>query len=208
MKINARLAELVGIIMGDGNIYRKNHKYRIEFVGNINNDKLYFDYLKKLIEIEWKKEARVFIRSRGIRIVINSKEICLMLERLGLPYGSGKSEIVTIPKIIFDDWNLSKHTIRGIVDTDGSVFAVKKPRVEKYPSIEITTNSENLAMQIRELLLKKGFRVANIWKFKSKRSTHTGHRFGLNGKENLKKWIDEIGFSNPYKLDRAISYLK
>ena len=56
--------------------------------------------------------------------------------------------------------------------------------------------------------MKRGFRVANIWSFKSKMSKHRGYRFGLNGKTNLQKWINEIGFSNPYKLERAISYLK
>ncbi len=208
MEINENWAELIGIIIGDGNIYRKNNKYRIGFVGDIINDKLYFEYIKDLIKKEWKKDARIFIGGRGIRIVINSKEICqLLIEKIGLPYGEGKSEIVTIPKFILEDWNLTRRTIRGITDTDGSVFAVKKPGVDRYPSIEITTNSKNLALQIRESLMKRDFRVANIWSFKSKMSKNTGYRFGLNGKINLQKWVNEIGFSNPYKLERAISYL-
>jgi len=209
MKISKELAELVGIIMGDGNIYRKYNKYRIGFVGDIVNDKLYFDYIKSLIEKEWKKEARIFIGGRGIRIVINSKETCLMLiNDLGLPFGEGKGEKVTIPKIIAKDWNLVRHTIRGIIDTDGSVFVSKKPRIEKYPCIEISTTSPKLAEQLKQILEERGFRVNKIRKSMSKLSKLVTNRIVLNGKENLRKLVNEIGFSNPYKLERALSYLK
>jgi len=94
------------------------------------------------------------------------------------------------------------------VDTDGSVFAVSKPRVKSYPSIEITTVSEILAKQLKHVLEKQRFRLTKIWSFLSKQSKRTCYGVALNGKDNLRKWIDEIGFSNPYKLDRAVSYLK
>ena len=35
-----------------------------------------------------------------------------------------------------------------------------------------------------------------------------GPYYFLNGKKNLKKWIEEIGFTNPYKLNRALNYLE
>ena len=142
-------------------------------------------------------------------MVINSKEACLLLtDELNIVYGKEKSKNVTIPQEISINWNLVKHTLRGIVDTDGSVFAVKKPRIEKYPSIEITTISYELAKQIKEILEAQGFRVTKIWEFNQNMSENKCYRFGLNGKDSLKKWINEIGFSNPYKLERAISYIK
>jgi len=209
MEISKELAELVGIIIGDGNIYQKHHKYRVGFVGDINNDKLYFNYIKDLIKKEWDKEARIFIGGRGIRIVINSKRICQMLiNELKLPYGEGKYERAIIPEIIAKNWNLAKHTIRGIIDTDGSVFVSKKPRVAKYPCIEISTNSDKLAIQLKRILEEKKFRVNKIRRSTSKMSAGITNRIALNGKSNLQKWLNEIGFSNPYKLERAISYLK
>jgi len=209
MILNRESAELIGIIIGDGNIYRKYSKYRIGFTGNIINDRLYFEYIKRLIESEWKKKARIFIGGRWLRIVINSKDFCNMLvDDIGLPYGKGKGEKVKIPQKIFEDWNLAKHTLRGIVDTDGSVFVSKKPRIERYPCIEITTTSFELAKQIKYLLEEKSFRVNKIRKSLSKLSKLDTYRIALNGQTNLKLWIEEIGFSNPYKLGRAISYLK
>ncbi len=102
----------------------------------------------------------------------------------------------------------SKAYIKSIVDTDGSVFVANKPGLMNYPSIEITTTSYNLANQIKDLLCSQGFRVAKIWKYKSKLSKRITYKIPLNGKDNLLNWVKEIGFSNPYKMKRALSYLK
>jgi len=209
MKITEGIAELVGVIIGDGWIYRSHRKYQIGFVGNQETDKEYYDYLKDLIQAEWKKEAKIKFREGGIRIVLDSKEICsFLINDLKLEHGEGKCERVTIPAEIYADWNLAKNTIRGIVDTDGSVFVAKKPGIEKYPSIEITTDSLKLAEQLRKILIEKGFRVASLWRYKSKAGGRDTYKVPLNGKENIRKWIKEIGFSNPYKLNRAVSYIK
>ena len=208
MNISSNLAELIGAYIGDGYLYNKKRTYQLGFVGHPETDKKYFEHLVNLIFLEFNKKSKIKLSGRGIRIVVSSKNICnLFTENLGLSFGEGKCEKISIPSEILEDWFLVRNVLRGIVDTDGSVFAVKKPRVMRYPSIEITTCSKKLANQIRKILLKRGFRVAKIWKFKSKNSKRVGYRVPLNGKKNLKKWLDEIGFSNPYKLKRAKSYL-
>ena len=209
MKITEGVAELIGALIGDGYIYRSHRKYQIGFVGSPFTDKEYFERLQQLILNEWKKNAKIKLRFRGLRMVIDSKEICkFLIEELGIAHGEGKCERVEIPQQILKNWKLVRNTIRGIVDTDGSVFVAKKPGVEKYPSIEITTTSKNLAEQLKNLLVNRGFRVAKVWASKSKTSKRTAYRVPLNGKENIKRWIKEIGFSNPYKLNRALSYIK
>ena len=141
-------------------------------------------------------------------MVINSKEICrFLLDDLKIITGKEKSKKITIPKELISDWNLTRAVIRGIFDTDGTVFAAKKPGIDNYPSIELTTISINLAEQVRTILNEKGFRVSNIWSFIQK-SNNLGYRFSLHGKENIRKWVQLIGFSNPYKLERAMSYIK
>ena len=207
LKINENFAELVGALIGDGYIYKNNRKYQIGFVGNIVTDKAYFQYLRAIILKEWKKEAKIKVRERGLRMVIDSKEVCnFLINELKIPYGKEKRKKVLIPTNFLIDWTLTKKVIRGIFDTDGTVFAVKKPRIDKYPSIELTTISKKLAEQVRSILKSQGFRVSKIWNFKQK-SGNLGYRFGLNGMENLKQLVKIIGFSNPYKLERAISYL-
>ena len=69
MELSGNYAELIGATMGDGNIYRKNRKYRIGFTGNIGTDKDYFAYLKDLILIEWNKDAKIKICS-GVYVLL------------------------------------------------------------------------------------------------------------------------------------------
>jgi DNA-binding transcriptional regulator WhiA len=209
MKLTEGMAELVGALIGDGYIYRKNGKYQIGFVGNPKTDVEYYTKLQKLILSEWNKKANIKFRERGIRMVIDSKETSdFLVNNLRICYGEGKCEKVKIPHEMTKDWKLARNVLRGIVDTDGSVFIAQKQGAKNYPSIEITTSSIKLANQIRNILIKRNFRVANIWSYKSKMSKRITYKVPLNGKENLRKWIDKIGFSNTYKLERAINYLK
>ncbi len=207
MKITPRMAEVVGIYIGDGHVYRKGNKFQIGFTGNPKTDIELFERLKTLIKREWKKDVKFKIRERGLRMVFRSKKISdFFIKELKLSYGRGKSEKVTIPREIVNQWNLAKCTIRGIMDTDGTVFVSKKPRVKRYPTMEITTTSIVLANQLRDILLERGFRVGNIRKSTSKTSKLPAYRVPLYGRENLKRWLKEISFSNQYKLNRALEY--
>lgn len=203
-KITPELAELIGVLIGDGYIYRSHRKYTVGFVGSPKTDREYYVKLQRLVFSVWNKKVQIKERENGLRITFNSKEIVsFLINDLGIPHGEGKCEKVIIPNKIINNWNLARHTIRGIVDTDGSIFTAKKPGSPNYPSIEITTTSHNLALQLRKILIKNGFNVAKIWKYKSKLSKRTAYKIPLNGRENIKRWLNSIGFSNPYKENRA-----
>jgi len=196
--------------LGDGYIYKERNKnrYQIGFVGSPQTDVELFENLKFLIKNEWGKEVKFGVRARGLRMVFRLKKMSdFLVKGLGLPFGRGKCQKVMIPETIVKDLKLVRHTIRGIVDTDGSVFVSKKPGIEKYPAIEITTTGGKLAFQPREVLLKLGFRVASRVS-KSRGGNLPAYRIALYGKENIKKWLEEIGFSNKYKLERAKSYIQ
>ncbi len=207
--MNERLAELIGIIMGDGFLSNCQNHYRIGVVGDPTKEIEYFDHIKSLIKSEWAKDVKVFQQERGLRIVVNSKSIFQTLtSQYGLPFGKGKSEKIRIPEKLEKKWSVVKHIIRGLVDTDGSVFTSNKRGAPNYPSIEISTNSNFLAIQLREILISRGFRVANIWKYQSKKSKHPSYKVSLNGYENIEKWLREIGFSNPRKRRIAEQIVK
>jgi hypothetical protein len=204
-KLSDSECELIGAIIGDGHIHKKHPKYYVGITGNIKTDKEYFNKLSDLINKTWDKNPQIKTRERGLRLRFYSKQIVRRLtEKFDLPFNFGKCYKVKIPSEIALNWNFAKHTIRGIVDTDGSIFTANKPGSPNYPSIEITTSSKGLARQLRGILIIQGFKVAKIWKYKSKAFTY---KIPLNGKKNLKKWVEEIGFSNPYKLERAIKAL-
>ncbi len=204
--ISKEEAELVGIILGDGYIYQKNNHYRFGFTGNPRTDKLYYHYLSELIYSVTGKKVKITLRSKGLRIVVNSKSYITRLTMFfELPFGKNKDRRIVIPDIIANDWNLAKHTIRGLVDTDGSVFTADKPGSPDYPTIELNTTSKALIIQLKKLLEEKGFRVTKAWSYRSVVSTTPLFKIALNGRQNIKKWLDEIGFSNPHKFAIALN---
>jgi len=198
--MDADFAELIGVILGDGNLSNPKNHYRVGITGDPVKDKEYFEYLQNLIKRVWNKDVPVYHRGRGLRIVINSKSaFSTLVFEYKLPVGDGKSYKVIIPDAIADNWELAKHAIRGIVDTDGSIFLADKPGSPNYPSIEISTNSPDLAYQLKGILDQKGFRVANIWQSYSKNNAGPSFKVALNGTAQVRKWMEEIGFSNPRK---------
>ncbi len=208
MEITPGIAEIVGIYIGDGHIYRNGNKFQIGFTGSPRTDVELFEHLQKLIKEEWGKETNFSVKRKGLRMRFRSKKITgFLINDLNLCYGEGKCERVKIPEKICRNWILAKHTIRGIMDTDGTVFVSKKPRVEKYPVMEITTVSSELANQLKRILSERNFRLGKIRKF-VKEGSRPSYRVALYGKKNIVKWLDEIGFSNKYKLDRAKEYVK
>ena len=200
-------AELIGALIGDGHISLACGNHCVGFTGHPEDDYEYYLYLSCLIQKVWEKEVFPKERLRGLRMGFGSKLIVGRLINLWeLEYGEGKSKRVVIPKkLTKSEWKILKCVIRGIADTDGSVFYSKKPGVEKYPAIELTTISLGLAKQLREILLLNGFRVTKLRNYKSKLSQNLTYKVCLYGQENLKHWLDEIGFSNPVKRVKAIT---
>jgi len=204
--LNLGEAELLGAIVGDGFIYTKHKKYVIGLTGNPKTDSDYFLYLKKLIVSSWNKTPALFFRSKGVRILFSSKETVLKLFSVcDFAFGEGKCERARIPQEVINDKKLCSRFVRGLFDTDGSVFSANKPGAPNYPSIEFTTASKELAFQVKDFLQNSGFKVAKIWSCKSKLSKRIVYKVPLNGKDNLKMWLERIGFSNPYKFNKAIS---
>jgi len=200
--------ELVGAIIGDGHIHLKKPKYYFGLTGNKITDKEYFEKMVKLIKTVWNKNTKPFESGRGLRIRVYSKKIVnRLINKFFLPYNFGKCYKVELPNFVLANFNLSKHVIRGIADTDGTIFVSDKKGSLKYPSIEITTASFILAHQIREILVNQDYQVAKVRSNKYKRQA-PAYKVGLYGRNNLKKWIREIGFSNPVKLRKATDALQ
>lgn len=199
-KTSCDLAEFLGILIGDGCITNASGRYFVEIVGSPIYDKEYLtEYVAPLIEKLFSKKPTVRHRERGIRVKISSKEIFeFLVNVVGLDYGFGKCYRVRIPESLVDNWGLVKHTLRGISDTDGSLFISDKPGCLNYPSLEITTASVGLINQIYSILLKQNFRPT-IRSFTPPKGARI-YKLGLYGHKMVYKWFAEIGFSNPSKI--------
>ena len=93
------------------------------------------------------------------------------------------------------------------MDTDGSLsFKSKDGRPHDYPVIKISMASKNLISQVHKLLKNMGFKAylnldervydKRFDMFDVKSTLY------LNGKTNLIKWVEKIGFSNEKHMTR------
>lgn len=192
--MNEEIAELVGAIMGDGNIWSNDRWYEVTITGDKINDKEYFLYLKSLIEKNVKLNP--YLRNRGgVRITIKSKTFYKFLtEELGIPSGITK-RTKGIPNLIKTDQKLIRKFLRGVFDTDGSIFTSNKKGSLDYPTLEITNKNEVLMTEIYSNLIDFGYR-AKIRLFNGT------YKISLNGHSMVRKWNSEIGSSNKYKSEK------
>ena len=200
MEVSEALAELTGAVIGDGNLWTDGKsRYRVCINGDPKLDREYFGLLSKIIETEFDRKTWLQVRSHELVLITFSKKVFDFLTRaLGLPHGAGKGKKVTISaKILSSNWRILSCCVRGIADTDGSLFfAKKKGYREDYPSIEISTTSGDLAENLKEILELRGFRVSFRKQDRKKWGWNTRYIISLYGDKMLRKWMDEIGFSN------------
>lgn len=203
-KMSCELAELIGILAGDGYLYSKNNHYLVGVVGSPKNDLEYFYKIQKIILKLFNLKSSINVRGRGLYLTLTSKGVFQFLTlAVGFPYGKGKGEKITLSQYILTDEKFINSALRGVFDTDGSIFTSYKKGAPNYPCIELSTTSINLAKQTKTLLEKQGFRVANIRAYQPGNYL-ISYKVSLYGNKNILLWYDKIGFSNPIKQDKLI----
>ncbi len=211
-KLTPELAELMGIIVGDGHIDYKKYKsttaYSIYIAGSCSED---FDYYNnkinplflKLFNVKFSLTSR---RKDELIIRIYSKAIATFFRDLGIKTAK-KVDDSKIPNIILQsNDDIKKGFLRGIFDTEFSVM-FKKDTKGKHsrPIISTRMKSQNIIFQLKELLENFGFSIIMYKdRYFDKRSNkfNLGYKLELAGKKNLKKYIELIKFRNPKHLTK------
>ncbi len=209
IELNEKLAELTGNIIGDGCLYGRRGRHLIMISGNIKDDKIFYRNMSAFIFSLIGKKPKIKVHQRALRLTIEYKPLYeFFVSNLGMKYEGKKTYEVSVPRKILSDKNLTKACMRGIVDTDGSIFVADKPGSPNYPSIEITTVSSNLAFPLRDFLLAEGYRAKLRWYDPKNNIQVRTYKLAINGWEMLRKWCEEIGFSHPMKNSLAQKILK
>jgi|SRR3989338_4388836 len=199
MKKTKELAELVGIMMGDGCLSSCNGAYVTYISGHKIDDREYHEktiknlflkiFGKEVFVKERRKENAIFIR-------FYDKAIFNILHSVGIPIGK-KYDSLKIPDWIVNNSELSSSFIRGLADTDGSVvFSKQHKAVPYYPRIEISSKSGSFLEEVLSILVSKGF-YGSI----SKNSQY--YRLEVSGFKNLERWLALIGFNNPKHMKKV-----
>ncbi len=187
------LAEFVGVMLGDGGL-SGSHQITISF--NDKTDRGYAKYICKIIRQLFLLDYHIHKRrkSNGADIVLNSSNLVDFLVLHGLKTGNKVKNQVEVPRWITNNPLYEKACLRGLIDTDGSLYCHKynsKGKTYAYLKLGFCNRSKPL--------LKFAFRV-----FK-----RLGYKVSLNG-DNLsvssglevKRYFTEIGSSNPKHINK------
>lgn len=123
-KRNNDLAELIGVVIGDGHIQAFPRTERLIIAANSSNQGFinrYVDIVRKVFNKDpYCMKAK---DANCVRISIYEKFIS---KRLGVPCGNRKDDVVSIPRWIFQNKTFLASYLRGLYEAEGS-FCVHKP---------------------------------------------------------------------------------
>lgn len=193
IKKNKQLAELVGIILGDGSFYVKLPMAELDIAFNIYEED-YIKYVKNLLEsiIKTKVYKKYQIKQHCLHLRICKRTIVLALLKVSIiKPGSKIIKKVKIPKWILSKKDLLKYCLRGLIDTDGSVFRMSQKDANRA-RISFKNKNNFLLNQVRNSFIKLGFHPSNI----------TYNQIFLSRKEDIRRYCNEIGFSNKKHRDK------
>ncbi len=117
-KRSGDLAELIGVVLGDGHIAAFPRTERLLIFSNSNNTGFVTRYTE-LVQKFFEKEPYVYkiSGSNCIRISLYQKHIS---ERLGIPSGARKHARLVVPTWILRNKEFIKRYLRGLYEAEGS----------------------------------------------------------------------------------------
>ncbi|MFH1444868.1 MAG: LAGLIDADG family homing endonuclease [Nanoarchaeota archaeon] len=188
---NQEMSELIGIILGDGNLYsnKKSGNYYLCIVGDRKEEDYLIGFVKPLIEglfgtevkiSRAKKSNTTYLKLQGRRVIE------YFIGNHDLIPGNKIENRLRIPKWIQKNNDFLKACIRGLIDTDGSVFRLSK----KDPNIiriSFKNFNNELMFDMKSSLIKLGYNPSKV--------THKS--IYITKKENVNRYMNDIGFNNP-----------
>ncbi|MBU1727182.1 MAG: hypothetical protein KJ880_06095 [Candidatus Omnitrophica bacterium] len=193
------LAEFIGIMLGDGGITRN----QIKITFNRTTDALYSKFVQEVISKLFGVDSTIIRKKsdKGDDVLVSSVNLVEFLVKKGLRVGSKIRNNVDIPEWVFRKKIYMIGCLRGLVDTDGSVYLYKhRVNGKDYLNFSIcfTNHSGPLLASLFNLLLRLGFNPVK-----------TSSRVYLHKNVDIIKYFDIIKPSNPkhsskYKIYRKL----
>lgn len=182
----SHLAEFIGILLGDGHLTPTQVTVTLG-----KKELLYAKYVEDLIKKLFKADPRTIIDKRGDRTVyFGSTRIVRWLCSMGLAYNKTKAQ-VNIPKWCFSNKSVMRSVIRGLFDTDGSVYSLRYGL-----QISLCNRSQPLLSSAREILLILGYHPSRI----------SDGRIYLTRQSDINNYVKNIGFQNKKHLLRFLHF--
>jgi hypothetical protein len=124
LKRNKQLAFLVGIVLGDGNVFQYQRTEGLRIVLGTDKPDLW-QYTVKVLRDIFSKEPHVY-KAKGKECMIINIYQKNISKRLEIPAGNRNKLNIKLPKWILDEDKFLVACIRGLYEAEGS-FCVHKP---------------------------------------------------------------------------------
>lgn len=195
-KRSALLAELIGIVLGDGSI----SEHQVTISMNSKTDGPYGNSIKKLISDLFGISSTLKIRKKNtLQVTVSGKNLVEFLLKCGLKRGDKVVQQVDVPKWIFEDKKFIKGCLRGLIDTDGGIYYhnhTTKGIKYRHIGLCFTSRSLPLLKSAEKMFLAVGIHAKSNGK----------ERLYLYGNEKVGRYLDLVGTSNFKHLTRYRSY--
>ena len=199
-------AEVCGIHAGDG--WMSSYNYEVGF-GTALTEKEYFHNVCALYQrVFHYGHHRIIARPKGniIELRIPSKEIQHLLMGSGFVRGP-KLDALSVPAFVWVSEERMQRFVRGLFDTDGTATWIKPIR-RYHLRLSISTSSISFSGEIVALLRELGFSpTIHRWRgsdTKQGNARRTVTCIALAKDENVCRYLEDIGSSNPTKLAHAL----
>ena len=197
-KNSTTLAELLGILAGDGHI----SEYQASVTTNSETDLEHALFVKSLFERVFKIPASLSKRKRqkAVVVVLSSKAACQILVSKGMVAGHKITGGLRIPAWVRREGPFLRAFIRGLFDTDGCVYTdrhIIKGRLYENIGMAFTNRSLPLLQDFKDTLESLNFHPTQ----------KTKYTVFLRRKEEIRRYFELIGSSNPKHLKKVRSHL-
>lgn len=187
-KRSAALAEFLGAMMGDGHV----GAYQATLTTNATTDLAHARHIRRLAQVLFDIRPSLVMRSaaNACVVIMSSVELCDFLERQGLPRGSKLRIGVRIPPWIPKNPAFSRACIRGLFDTDGSVYLDRhmiKGRSYAHVGLVFTNREPNILRFFSDALEGTGFNPTQTSRY----------AVFLRRAKEIDRYFELVGTSNP-----------
>lgn len=193
-EFSKQLAEFVGIMLGDGGI----SDYQIMVTLNSQNEKEYASFISTLIKNLFRVPVTIHYRKNEftLNLVISRIELVrFCIQKLGLKKGNKIKNQVDIPRWVKNKREYFAACIRGLIDTDGTVFVHKykiKGKLYSYKKLSFTSHSKPLRDSVFYALQTFGLHPRRAGNFDIR----------LDRIDDVRKYFHIVGSHNARHLKR------
>ena len=183
-----QLAEMIGILLGDG------HLTPTQVTVTLGKKDEYVDYVSDLMEQLFKVRPKVITTKDGHYVIyLGSARLVRWFLNMGLVFNKVGSQ-VNMPSWCFKNKRFLKNAVRGLIDTDGSVYKLRSGNVQ----MSFCNRSLPLLKSARLALLSLGLFPSQI----------SGYNFYITRKDDLHRYYHKIGFNNKKNEKRFLEFNK